>query len=174
MLEKFHAYITVVTTVHTLSLPQATWINFIPSKVFSLTYVLTLSSHVCTCFLPYTCHMPCPSFFLDLITLITYSEQYKSWISLLCIFLQPPATSSLLSTNISLSTIVLPTPHPYSSFRLRDYISCPDKTMRKMVVLFILSSVSYILGLFPLSQHATFWKLPVTLNTWCLLEYFCF
>lgn len=47
MLEKFHAFITVVTKVYTLSLSQATWIHSIPSKVFSLTYVLMLSSHVC-------------------------------------------------------------------------------------------------------------------------------
>lgn len=148
MLEKFHAFITLVTTVHTLSLSQATWIHSTPSKVFSLTYVLMLSSHVClvfptsllqvfykncvcTCFLPYTCHMPCQSIFPDLITLIMYSEQYQSWSSLLCIFVQPPATASLFSTNISFSTIVSPTPHLYSSFTLRDYFHAQTKQCTK-------------------------------------------
>jgi hypothetical protein len=52
--------------------------------------------------------------------------------------------------------------------QIERLFSCPDKTMHKMVVLFILSSVSYILGLFPLSQHKAFRKLPVPLNTWSL------
>jgi hypothetical protein len=42
---------------------------------------------------------------LDLITLVKLSETYKLRSSLLCIPLQPPATSSLLAPNIRLSTL---------------------------------------------------------------------
>jgi hypothetical protein len=42
----------------------------------------------------YAYYMPVPSYPLDLITLVTFSEVYKLWSSSLCSVLQPPATSS--------------------------------------------------------------------------------
>jgi len=55
---------------------------------------------------------------LGLITLIISSEVYNLWSSSLCSLLQPPTTSSLLDTNILLSTLFSNTLNLRSAFRI--------------------------------------------------------
>ena len=80
----------------------------------------------------------CPAhiILLDLITRTILGEQYRSLISSLCSFLHSPVTSSLIGSNILLSTLFSNTTSLRSSLNVRDQVSRPYKTTRKIVVLY--------------------------------------
>jgi hypothetical protein len=84
-------------------LPACLRLGF-PSGLF-----LLLSHQYSICIPLLTIHATSPA---HLIILIMPGEQYKSWGSSLCSFLQSPATSSLFSPNIFLSYPVLKHPLP--------------------------------------------------------------
>jgi hypothetical protein len=75
----------------------------------------------------------CPAhlILLALITLTILGEEYKPCSSSLCSFLEPPVTSSLLSTLFS------NTPNLCSSLNVRDQVSRPYKTTGKIIVLYM-------------------------------------
>ena len=60
---------------------------------------------------------------LDLITRITFGEEYRSWSSSLCSSLHPAVVSSLLGPNIILSTLFSSILSLCSSLNLRDQVS---------------------------------------------------
>jgi len=68
------------------------------------------------------------------ITLITFGEAYRLWISSLYNLLQPSATSSRLSINILLNTLFSNTLSLWSSLMVRDQVSCPYKPTIKTIV----------------------------------------
>ena len=63
-----------------------------------------------------------PVIVFDLITRITYGEEYTSLSSSLCSFLHSPVTSSLLGPNILLSTLFSHTLSLRSSLNVRDQV----------------------------------------------------
>jgi hypothetical protein len=83
------------------------------------------------------CYMPSHFTFPGLVVLIILGVEYKLWSSSLCSFLQPPTTSSLLGSNIFLSTLFSNTLSLCSSLKVRDQVSQPYKTC-KIIVLYIL------------------------------------
>jgi hypothetical protein len=72
----------------------------------------------------------CPAhlILLALITLTILGEEYKPCSSSVCSFLQPPVTSSLLGSNILLSTLFSNTLNLCSSLNVKDQVSHPYKT----------------------------------------------
>ena len=80
----------------------------------------------------------CPSYpiLLDLITRITFGEEYSSVCSSLCSFLYSPVTSSLLGPNILLSTLFSHTLSLRSSLNVSDQVSHPYTTA-KIIFLYI-------------------------------------
>ena len=120
LVKKFPAYygtrrfITAVTSARHLSLSWDRSIQSIPPHPTSWRSVLILSSHLCLGLpsglfpsgfphqnsvyaspLHHTRYMPGPSHLLDFITRTIFCEQYRSWSSSLCSFLQLLVTSSL-------------------------------------------------------------------------------
>jgi hypothetical protein len=70
-----------------------------------------------------------------LITLTILGEEFKPCSSSLCSFLQPPVTSSLIGSNILLSTLFSNTLNLCSFLNVRDQVSHPYKTTGKIIVL---------------------------------------
>jgi hypothetical protein len=76
-----------------------------------------------------------------LITRIIFGEEYRSLSSPLCTFLHSPVTSSLLGSNILLSTLFSNTLNLLSSFSVSDQVHHPCKSTGKIIFLYILVSV---------------------------------
>jgi len=85
-------------------------------------------------------HATCPThlILLNLITWITFIEEYRSLRSSLCSFLHSPVTSSLLGSNILLNTLFSNTLSLNFSLNVGDQVSHPCKTSGKIIVLYIL------------------------------------
>jgi len=98
------------------------------------------STKILYAFLISPIHATCPAhpILLHLIVLIMFGEAFKLWSSLLCSLLQPPATSSLLGSNILLITLFTNTLDLSPSLSMRDHVSHPYKTKSKIIVLYIL------------------------------------
>jgi hypothetical protein len=75
---------------------------------------------VCTPHLPMRAICPAHLILLALFILTILGEEYKPCSSLLCSFVQPPVTSSLLGPNILLSTLFSNTLNLCSSLDVRD------------------------------------------------------
>ena len=82
----------------------------------------------------------CPTHFilLEFNTRTIFGEQYRSLSSSLCSFLHSPVTSSLLGTNIPLSTLFSYTLSLRYSLNISDQVPHPYKTTGKTIVLYIL------------------------------------
>ena len=79
-----------------------------------------------------------PISLLDLIALILFWEEYRSWSSSLCSHLHSSVTSSLLGPNIIHSTLFSKTLSLCSSLNVRDEVSLSYKTKGKIIFLCIL------------------------------------
>jgi hypothetical protein len=82
--------------------------------------------------------MPCPSYFLDFITLTLLSEEYKLLSSSLYSLLYSPVTSSFLGPNILLSILLQNTLSQRSSLNMSAQISFPYKTTGRIIVLYLM------------------------------------
>ena len=149
-------FITALTSVRHLSLSWANPIQSVYPHPTSWRSVLILSTHLClglpsglfpSGFPTKTLYTPlslpiratCPAhlILLDFITRTILGEEYKSFISSLCSLLHSPVTSSLLGTNILLSTLFSNTLSSLSSHNVSDQVSHPYKTTGKIIVLYI-------------------------------------
>src|SRR5215510_1501782 len=102
-----------------------------PSGFPTNTLCTPLSSHIHA---TYTSHL----ILLDLTTCTILGEQYRSFISSLCNFLQSPVTSSLLGPNTLLNTLFSNALSVCSSLNVSDQVSHPYKTTVRIIVLHIL------------------------------------
>jgi hypothetical protein len=75
------------------------------------------------------------------IILMILGEEYKLWSSSLCIFLQPPVTSSLFGPNILLNTLFSNTLSLCSSLNVRDQVAHPYRTTGKNSFVHVYSKV---------------------------------
>ena len=74
---------------------------------------------------------------LDLITWIVFGEQYRLLSSSLCSFLRSTVTPSLLGSNIPLTNLFSSTHNFFFSLNVKNQVSHPYKTTRKIIVLVI-------------------------------------
>jgi hypothetical protein len=136
-------FITVITRVLHWSLSWARSIQSTPTHPISLKTNFSIihppipwssyrSISILIPLLPIPSTCPAHHIFLDSISLIKRSEEYKLWSSSLCSFLQPPVTSSLFGPNILPSTLFAIILSLYSSRNVRDQISYPYRTISKL------------------------------------------
>jgi hypothetical protein len=81
--------------------------------------------------------MPRLSHYFEFYTRTMFGEQYRSLSSSLCSLLHSPVTSSLLYSNILLSTLFSYTLSLRSFLSVSDQVSHPYKTKGKFIVLYI-------------------------------------
>jgi hypothetical protein len=94
-------------------------------------------SHQCPTsipFLPICAICKAHLFFLGLIVIIMFGEEYKLCSSSLCSVLHPPVTSLLFGPNILLSNRFTKTLSLCSCLNVRDKVSHSNKTTGKLVV----------------------------------------
>ena len=109
-----------------LDLPSGLFLSRFPTKIL---YVPLLS--------PIGATYPTLLILLDLITRTLLGEEYRSLRSSLCSFLHSSVTSSLLGSNILLSTLFSNTLSLHSPLNVRDQVSLSYKTTGKIIVLYI-------------------------------------
>ena len=145
-------FITTFTSAHHLSLSWARSIKSMPPLLTSWRSILILSSHLhlglpSVLFLSYfhtktlyapllplicsTC--PAPLIFLNFITWRVFGVEYRSLSSSLCSFLHSSVTSSLLGSNILLSTLFSNSLGLCSSLSVSDQVSHPNKTTGSVI-----------------------------------------
>ena len=113
-------------------LPSSPWSsNLSPSLRFPL------QQPVCTFPLSHTCYMPFYLIILDLITWIISGEEYQSLSSSLYSFPHSSFASSLLGSNILLSTLFPNTLILFLFPNMSDQVSNPHQTTSKIKVLYI-------------------------------------
>ena len=129
--------------------PKPHQCNIRPTNLFQIHFNSTLSSTSISsrwtlsltsphqspvCMSPSQIHATCSAhiILLNLITRKKFGEQYRSLNSSLCSFLLSPVTSSLLGTNIYLSTLFSNTLSLCSSLSVSDQVSHPYKTKGKV------------------------------------------
>ena len=124
----------------------------------------------------HTCRMPHPSHsFLDLITQVIFGEHCKSWSSSLCNCLQFPFTSSLLDSNIFLSTQFPNTFSLCPSANMTDQVSHTHTHKRRgkiillchLIFIFLHKGKTTDLCSHNCSFHCSVAKCTVTLNDLC-------
>ena len=76
-------------------------------------------------------------------TWVVSGEEYRSWSSSLCNFLQSPFTSSLLDPNIFLSNLFSNTLRLCSYHKVKDQVPHPHKTVGRMAVLCVVICMVY-------------------------------
>jgi hypothetical protein len=139
-----HQPIFWARSLHSIHSHSSSWTSILITSfsqylVFQVVSILQVSSPI-TCMplvSPESTSGPRHLILLDLITRKILDKLYRSLSSSLCIFLYSSVTSSLLSTNILLSTPLSNTLSLRSSLNMSDQVSHPYKTTGKIVVLFI-------------------------------------
>jgi hypothetical protein len=114
------------------------------SSYWSFSFWLSHQYPICIPFHPHSFLTPCPSRPPWLHTNYTCKD-YKL-ISLLCSFLQIPVTSSILSPNNFLNTLLLNTLSLCSSLNARHQVSHPYRTTGKIIIICIVHAFSYPKG----------------------------
>jgi len=140
---------TVFTTARHLSLfwatliqsmsPSPSWISILYCRpIYSWVFPLDVPTKSLYAPLLSTSRAICPThlFLLDLFARIIFGQQYI-WLNSLCRFIHSPVTSSLLGSNIFLSTLISNTLSLCSSLYASDQVSCPYKTTGKITVQYI-------------------------------------
>jgi hypothetical protein len=87
-------------------------------------------------FYPIRATRPAHIILLDFISRKILGGKYRSLSSSLCSFLHSPVTACLLGPNILLNTIFSNTLSPRFSLNVSDQLSCPYKTIGKIIVLY--------------------------------------
>ena len=92
---------------------------------------------------PYVLRVP-PIKYFSILPPEKCGEQYRSLSTSLCSFLHSPVTSSLLYSNIHLSTLFSNTLSLRSSLNVSDQVTHPYKTIGKIIILYrIIASISW-------------------------------
>ena len=102
-----------------------------PSFLLIKSMYALLLAQICVTFPPPHLNLP------DLITLILFVEEYRSWSSSICSFTHFPLTPSHLGQNILLSTLFSKSLSLCSSPSVSDQVSHPYKTIGNIIVLCI-------------------------------------